>query len=445
MTLATTQFAIAAWATSAVALIIVATAMIAIEYLRRATPRPMGAQENAGSPLASRLGWNVQGRWGERPFIAVLIAAHNEEASIAATLASLLSQQRRADRIVVAADNCSDRTATRARAFPVTVFETERNRAKKPGALNQAWREYCIDADLVVCIDADTVLDPNALADWQAEFLSDRNLGGCSAKFTMRVTDDMSWYQKLLVRIQRAEFAKWTDLALKRGRRTNVLAGTACCIRNDTLREIAAWRMTNHTTAIPTPWLETSVVEDFELTYRMRQLGWRTTVSATVRAYTDAMTDLRSLWAQRMKWQVGTVSDLLEFGYNDLTRFDWWQQAQGLVAVTVRFLWVALVVAGAMFGRLELRPLWLLPPVLFLLNDVRQSFRIPHCQPADVVVAALLLPQECFAVMRAGWFVASWTEVVAARLRASVGPAFRLPPPKSRDRWSLQFRAEHGR
>ena len=443
--MAATQGPITAWATAAVALLVVAVAMLAVEYLRRRAHRPKGTGVAAGSGLVSRLGCEIQRPTGERPAIVVLIAAHNEEASIEATLESLMSQRRCADRIVVAGDNCSDRTVSLARAFPVTVFETEHNRAKKPGALNQAWLNYCSDADLVVCIDADTVLDPNAIAEWEAEFLSDKYLGGCSAKFTMRVTDDMSWYQRLLVRIQRAEFAKWTDLALKRGRRTNVLAGTACCIRNDTLREIAAWRLTNSTTTIPTPWLEISVVEDFELTYRMRQMGWRTTVSATVRAYTDAMTDIRSLWAQRMKWQVGTVSDLLEFGYNDLTRFDWWQQAQGLVAVMVRFLWVALLVAALFIGKLELHPLWLLPPVLFLMNDVRQSFRIPHCQPADVVVAALLLPQECFAVMRAGWFLASWTEVLSGRLQGSLRSAFRLPARTPRDRWSLQFRAEHAR
>ena len=445
MTLATTPRPITPWAMAAAALLVVVIAMLAFEYLRHRPHRPKGAGIPGGSPLLSRLGREVQDSLRERPAIVVLIAAHNEEASIAATLESVMGQQRSADRIVVAADNCSDHTVSLARGFPVTVFETAHNRAKKPGALNQAWREYCGNVDLVVCIDADTVLDPNAIVDWEAEFLSDNYLGGCSAKFTMRVDDDMSWYQKLLVRIQRAEFAKWTDLALKRSRRTNVLAGTACCIRNDTLREIAAWRMSNHTTDIPTPWMETSIVEDFELTYRMRQMGWRTTVSATVRAYTDAMTDLRSLWAQRMKWQVGTVTDLLEFGYNDLTRFDWWQQAQGLVAVMVRFFWVALLVAAAFIGKLELHPLWLLPPVLFLVNDVRQSFRVPDCQPADVVVAALLLPQECFAVMRAGWFLASWTEVLSGRLRASVRLALRLPPPEPRDRWGLQFNAEHGR
>ena len=223
----------------------------------------------------------------------------------------------------------------------VTVFKTTNNAAKKPGALNQAWRRYCTKVDLVVCIDADTTLPRNALADWEAEFVADAALGGCSAKFTMLVDPSMTSFEKLLVRVQRAEFSKWTDLALRRDRHTSVLAGTACCIRNQALRDVSLDRVAAGQAG--GPWIETSMVEDFELTYRLRGRGWTTKVSASVRAYTDAMTDLRSLWAQRMKWQTGTVNDLLEFGLNPLTRFDWWQQAQGVIAVVVRVLWLAVV------------------------------------------------------------------------------------------------------
>lgn len=433
--------------TAAVALVaVLAVATLFIEGRRFGSP-------GGGAEGWSKPGRRLQGGDGKRPSLVVLIAAHNEEASIVATLRSQLAQHRRADKIVVAADNCTDRTVVRARAVGVTVLETRNNRDKKPGALNQAWQEHCQDADLVVCIDADTVLDPDALGAWEAEFLDNPNLGGCSAKFTMLVRGNMGPLQRLLVRVQRAEFAKWTDLALKRSRRTNVLAGTACCLRNDALRQLASWRRANWAptqrpqllAGEPGPWLVTSVVEDFELTYRLREMGWQTKVSATVRAYTDAMTDLHSLWAQRMKWQVGTVSDLIDFGYNGLTRFDWWQQAQGLVAVLVRLLWLALIVAGAAVGTLHLRPIWLLPPVLFWVNDVRQSFRIPKLEPADVVVAALLIPQELFAFMRAGWFVASWIEVLGRRSHSSVCSALGLRAPAPRDHWSLQFHAEHGR
>ena len=132
-----------------------------------------------------------------RPRLTVLIAAHNEEECIGATLDSILAQERHIDHIVVAADNCTDRTveiaqSRQAEAGPaLIVYETVANTRKKPGALNQAWALTRDCSDLFVCIDADTVLPPNAVGDWEAEFVRDDTLGGCSAKFTMLSTQEM--------------------------------------------------------------------------------------------------------------------------------------------------------------------------------------------------------------------------------------------------------------
>jgi biofilm PGA synthesis N-glycosyltransferase PgaC len=363
--------------------------------------------------------------------IVVIIAAHNEERSVGASLRSLEAQDRPPDRVVVAADNCGDRTVDVVHNHRgVRYFKTRANAAKKPGALNQAWRRSCMAADLVVCMDADTALAPSALREWEEEFLADPTLGGCSAKFTMLVDEGMNSRERVLVSLQRAEFAKWTDLALKRKRRTSVLAGTACCLRNDALHQIASARGPGEG-----PWIETSLVEDFELTYRLRDMGWSTKVSGTVRAYTDAMTDLRSLWAQRMKWQTGTVSELLRFGVNRLTIFDWWQQFQGMIAVIIRAAWVTLTIIALATGRFQLHAIWLIPPAIFILNDFRQSFRIPHRSRLDQVIALVLVPQELMAWMRGAWFVASWLEVLCQRF-------FGVP---RRDRWSAQAAAERHR
>ena len=55
----------------------------------------------------------------------VLIPAHNEEASIGRNLHALLTQTRVPDRIVVIADNCTDRTEEIARRYRgVTVMRT---------------------------------------------------------------------------------------------------------------------------------------------------------------------------------------------------------------------------------------------------------------------------------------------------------------------------------
>jgi biofilm PGA synthesis N-glycosyltransferase PgaC len=386
--------------------------------------------------------------------ITVLIAAHNEELSLGATLDSLAAQERAADRVVVAADNCTDATVAIAssRVFsvpmPLHVFETVSNTHKKSGALNQAWQLSRAGTDLFVCIDADTVLPPDALELWEAEFLRDSKIAGCSAKFTMldplqlhRLSrygfvptsagqlPSMSYRERVWCRIQKAEFAKWTDTALARkGRWTSVLAGTACAIRASALEEVVQQRETEGGEAVP--WTYASEVEDFELTYRLRQLGYECRVSADVRAYTGAMLTLKTLWAQRLKWQVGTVRDLKSIGVNRLTLVDWWQQCLGLIAAFIRVAWVGLFVLGvALSGQVHVLRFWWVFPVVFVACDVREALRVPHRTGSDVLMAALLVPQELFAWVRAAWFTWSWVEVLTG---------------KKRDRWALQIAAERG-
>jgi cellulose synthase/poly-beta-1,6-N-acetylglucosamine synthase-like glycosyltransferase len=397
------------------------------------------------------LGWTrVTSGHGMR--ITVLIAAHNEEQSLGATLDSVLSQTRQANRVVVAADNCVDDTVDIAMArsapgsSPVFVYRTLNNTHKKAGALNQAWALTRKWTDLFVCIDADTVLPPNALQDWEAEFVRDDKIAGCSAKFTMLSSQEMAnlaesgdvpatagmlpsltFRERMWCRMQKAEFAKWTDTALARhGRWTSVLAGTACAIRATALDDVVAKRIERGER--PTPWTYSSEVEDFELTYRLRELGYECRVSADVRAYTGAMLSLRTLWAQRLKWQVGTVRDLKAIGLNRMTMVDWWQQFLGLLSAFLRVSWIGLFVLGfVLSGHLQVFRYWWVFPATFLVCDIREAFRVPHRTASDVLTAAALVPQEIFAWIRAAWFTWSWMEVLTGR---------------TRDRWALQMAAE---
>ena len=163
----------------------------------------------------------------------------------------------------------------------------------------------------------------------------------------------------------------WTDTALRR-QSTTVLAGTGCCIRNQVLNVVAARDDRDG------PWSYGSQVEDFEMTYRIRELGYHCHVSSTVRAYTDSMDTVRALWGQRMKWQVGTAEDLLRFGVNRLTRLDWQQQVAGMLSALIRIGWVVLTVWGAFLGVLTFTPVWFVLPMLFAAADVKRAMRIPH-------------------------------------------------------------------
>ncbi|WP_426998428.1 glycosyltransferase [Pseudarthrobacter sp. N5] len=351
--------------------------------------------------------------------VVVLVPAYNEESSIGATLDGLMLQTRPADRIVVIPNGCTDGTAREARKYPVTVMELPRLEHRKSEALNTAWSEFADNADVVICLDADTVLPPNAIEAWAKEFSTEEGalLGGSSSKFTMQDPGFLS-------RLQKAEFATWTDVALRRGS-TSVLAGTGCAINNGVLRQIAA------RDDRVGPWVYTSQVEDFELTYRIRELGYVCQVSPEVRAYTDSMKTIKALWGQRMKWQVGTVEDLLQLGINRLTLRDWGQQLMGLLSVFLKLLWMAVIIASLVLGVFQFVLFWWLVPILFVALDIKRALRIPHYDWKDIVLAASFFPQEVFMWLRSGWIMASWWAVLATKITR-----------RRVDRWEAQYTAE---
>jgi poly-beta-1,6-N-acetyl-D-glucosamine synthase len=355
--------------------------------------------------------------------VVCLIPAYNEQDCIAATVESLYAQTRESDLIVVLANNCTDATAARVRSLflPGVVVEELQfpgMRAKaKAHALNYGWRTYCQDAYMVVGVDADTIIPPNAVSDWLAEMEADPQLGGSSSKFTMLGSD---W----LTRLQRSEFSRWSQTSIRRGH-TSVLAGTGCAVRGAAMAAVAARDDREG------PWYYGSSVEDFELTYRIRQAGWRCQVSPTVPAYTDSMKTLQALWGQRMKWSVGTVEDLLSFGINRLTIRDWGQQLLGLLSAIIRILWVLLWVTGAITGQLHPNWTWWGFTALFIVLDFIAALKIPGRDKTDVLLAVILIPNEVFAWMRAGWFLASWWLVLTGRA-------------SKRNLWAAQYTAEEG-
>ena len=68
-----------------------------------------------------------------------LIPAHNEEDGIETTVRSLWAQTIVPDRVIVMADNCTDRTVELARAAGAEVEETVDNTAKKAGPSTRAY------------------------------------------------------------------------------------------------------------------------------------------------------------------------------------------------------------------------------------------------------------------------------------------------------------------
>jgi cellulose synthase/poly-beta-1,6-N-acetylglucosamine synthase-like glycosyltransferase len=106
--------------------------------------------------------------------VAVLMPAHNEALSITPVLRGIQQQLRRQDRLLVVADNCTDDTASVARATGAQVIERQDAQRRGKGyALDFGIRALSADApDVVVMMDADCMTTSGSLLTLAAQAIA---------------------------------------------------------------------------------------------------------------------------------------------------------------------------------------------------------------------------------------------------------------------------------
>jgi cellulose synthase/poly-beta-1,6-N-acetylglucosamine synthase-like glycosyltransferase len=110
----------------------------------------------------------------ERPFkLAILMPAHDEASGIEATVTALRSELAPGDRLLVVADNCTDRTAELARAAGAEVVERrDAERRGKGHALSFGAKVLATDPpDAVIVMDADCRVERGTLRQLAARAL----------------------------------------------------------------------------------------------------------------------------------------------------------------------------------------------------------------------------------------------------------------------------------
>ncbi len=356
--------------------------------------------------------------------VCVVVPAHNEEDTIARTITALLKQTRRPDQIVIVADNCSDRTVEIAQSFGrrVTVIETVGNKHRKVGALTVGWQQFVSQGfDYMLGVDADTVLSPNSLEDLERELEENPKAGGIMARYTFNPEEGESRFARMLIRLQRMEFSSWTLDMLHRRRNTYVLGGQATLFRVKALQEVVEGERRH------SPWDPEAQVEDMELTWALNTRGWDCKVSATARAYAGPMFTLKSLWAQRRKWDEGMIRLLLGTKLGSATIYPWRIQLKQAINALTRALFLVLLVTSIAVDAFAWNWIWLAPPVLAILLNLKHARKIPGRTRADLVVAGTLVLVEIYCIFRLLVWTASWMTVIAGIRR---------------DGWARQYKAE---
>lgn len=358
---------------AAVSLSLLCAAFVAV-LERRMANRSRRSLAPATLPLAPRpVMAETHGVYAGPVTVTVLIPAYNEEVMLPQTLRSLLEQSTPPQRIVVVADNCTDATVDLAREAGVEVFETVGNSQKKAGALNQALRELLPeqgDNDLVMVMDADTMLDDGFLEAVVRRMTSDRALMAVGGLFYGEQGGGM------LGQFQRNEYIRYArDLRRRRGR-VYVLTGTASLFRPRALRTVAESRGSQLPGVHGDVYDTLALTEDNELTLALKSLGALMVSPAECTVVTEVMPTWPALWAQRLRWQRGALENLGAYGITAQTFRYWLQQlaiGYGVIALSVYLLLIAIMVLA--LAEVVVFPFWMGLGVVFTLERVVTVWR----------------------------------------------------------------------
>jgi biofilm PGA synthesis N-glycosyltransferase PgaC len=380
-----------------------------------------------------------------RPTIGCVIPAYNEADTIASVLESLLEQSRLPDVIHVIVNNTTDDTVEVASAFAgphyreidgveqfteIYVHDIGRNKDKKVGALNYGYTlvEAC---DYFLGVDGDTTADRDAVKNLEAEIASDTRIGGISAIFSIDDKPFTGLVAPFLIAGQRTQFAAFNMQNMLRGRNMAVLGGQFSIFATLALRKAMT---DNHQSS---PWVKDSEVEDSLLSLQIKSAGFLTKISAQSRADVGGMTTLRGLDAQQVKWNFGAI-ELMWPGQRGDTkgqplhpnlRLRWLENFSMAVNAFTRLMFVVLLIASLSIGAFVFSPIWLIPPLIATVLNLRTAAAMKSVNFRDVLFAGLVFPAEVYMWVRLGHFFRAWTKFLSR---------------KQVDNWAAQAKAERG-
>jgi biofilm PGA synthesis N-glycosyltransferase PgaC len=232
----------------------------------------------------------------EFPPLTILIAAYNEAADIARTLRSIDAQRYRGELDVILIDDGStDGTAGKAleAGYPWLRLLVQPRNTGKAAALNRGLAEA--RCELIVTLDADSWLHPDALRLLVQEYLSGQPQTAAVAGAVFINNDRASW----VTRLQQWDYFHGIA-ATKRAQAayggTLVAQGAFSLYRREILREIGGWPQ--------------CVGEDIVVTWAILRRGLIVGYAEDALCFTRVPETLGGLVRQRARWGRGMIEAL---------------------------------------------------------------------------------------------------------------------------------------
>lgn len=235
------------------------------------------------------------------PAISVIIPAFNEETGVIRTIESVMASTYDKKEIIVVNDGSTDQTKTKLRSFqkkyPGIISVINQPNAGKAEALNNAIFNRA-RSPLVMVLDADSLLRPDALKNMVAHFRDRRVIAAASnvkilpTKSTLglsqRIEYLISYRMKRSMSIMNMEY---------------IVGGVGSTFRRSVLLKVGGYDTDTMT-------------EDIDLTVKLIKIFGNTKnrihYAADSVAYTEHVLSFASLVKQRFRWKYGRFQTLLK-------------------------------------------------------------------------------------------------------------------------------------
>jgi poly-beta-1,6 N-acetyl-D-glucosamine synthase len=227
------------------------------------------------------------------PLISIIVPAYNEEITIQKCLNSLLKLDYPKYEVIVVDDGSTDHTLEKVKCYESPTLKVlEQSNQGKAKALNAGIQ--LTKGDIVVTVDADTLLHKNALKHIGERFIDNRQLGAIAGNVKV---DPASG---LLNTLQAAEYTLGINLIRKAQSVFGcvmIVPGPIAALRKEAIEKAGYFS-------------DETFAEDFDITMQILKAGYKVQYEDKAIAYTDAPQTLEDLLKQRRRWYRGMIQVL---------------------------------------------------------------------------------------------------------------------------------------
>ncbi|MEM5836518.1 MAG: glycosyltransferase [Candidatus Aenigmatarchaeota archaeon] len=228
------------------------------------------------------------------PSITFLVPAYNEEKNIGKCLQSILNLDypKNKLKVIVIDDGSTDNTPRIVKKFKKVKLIRQKN-SGKAAALNNGLKY--VKTELVACMDADSYPEKNYLLE-MIGYLEKKNVAAVTPAMkvlnTQTIIQKIQWVEYLWQIFLRKIF-NFFDCQY-------VIPGPGSVYKTFVLKKVGGFEVGN-------------IAEDTEIAFRIIDKGYRIENSINAYVYTEAPSNFKGLYKQRIRWYRGYIQNVVKY------------------------------------------------------------------------------------------------------------------------------------